>query len=475
MTPAEKWNLLELWERAREGVISPEEQEYLSQRIREDAVARRVLAEAALMEAQFREMEADQAFAPIAVTARTSPARNWHWHLLTAAAAAVVAAGAVWLVTDTPRPVATLAKARACKWGNSALPTLEGALLTPGMLELLEGMATLTFKSGAEVVLEAPVTLEVLSSMECRVRKGTVVAEVPPQAKGFTIHTPETKIVDWGTRFGVSAGEDGKCLVHVIEGLVEVRRQGETRSQELRAGERVDYGGFLAQAVNPDANRDDQPESGRWLPDPIRDLGDGWQAVTTAYGQGRDSWIQSNPSIKVTGKESFLRVKHTSHDLKLDRKAYLAFDLSRFRGKKIAEAEFVIHLEPSDLGFASLVPDASFAVYALTDETQDHWSESEISWRQAPAHEANAPERTTAVAEAARLIGRFTVPQGSTRGSFVVKGEALTEALRQDSNGILTLILCRETDETARNGLAHAFASKENTRNSPPTLRVRLD
>jgi hypothetical protein len=67
------------------------------------------------------------------------------------------------------------------------------------------------------------------------------------------------------------------------------------------------------------------------------------------------------------------------------------------------------------------------------------------------------------------------MPQGTTRGSFSIKGEALASVLRQDSNGIVTLILCRETDETARNGLAHAFSSRENTHNSPPTLRLRLE
>ncbi len=476
MTPTEKWTLLELWERARDGEISEEEQTKLNTLIHTDAKACQWLAVASLMDAQIREMDREQAFPPLSVKAADAPRwRGWSWNLLTSAAAALVAAGAVWLATETPGPVATLAKARSCKWGNSALPTLEGALLPPGMMELLEGMATLKFKSGAEVVLEAPVTLEVLSGMECRVRKGTVVADVPPQAKGFTIHTPETKIVDWGTRFGVSAGEDGKCLVHVIEGLVEVQREGESQTKELRAGERVDYGGFLATAVNPDADRDNQSESGRWLPDPIRDLGDGWQAVTTAFGSGRDSWIQSNASIAVSGKESFLRVKHTSLDPKLDRKAYLAFDLSRFQGKNVADAEFVIHLEPSDLGFASLVPDATFTVYALTDEAQDFWRESEITWENAPAHEANASERRKPVAQQSRLVGEFIIPQGSTRGSYAIRSTALTEVLRHDQNGILTLIICRETDETARNGLAHAFASKENTRNSPPTLRVRLE
>lgn len=477
MKPNEQFQLLELWERARSGEISEAEQAHLNALIRDDAEARTLLAKAALMDAELRHADesffADPAEQPKRTAAQPTM-RPWYWHAVTAAAAAVVALGGVWMMDDAPKPVATLAKARACKWGNSALPTLEGAQLTPGTLELLEGMATLKFASGAEVTLEAPVSMEVVSNMECRVKKGTVVADVPPQAKGFTIHTPETKVVDWGTRFGVSASEDGKCMVHVIEGLVEVQRDGEKGSKELRAGQRVDYGNFLATAVNPDADREDQPESGRWLPDTIRDLGDGWQAVTTAYGEGRDSWIQSNNSIKVTGHESFLRVKHTTYDLKLDRKAYMAFDLSRFRGKQIDDAEFEIHVEPSELGFASLVPDATFAVYALTDESQDAWNEETLRWSSAPAHDDAEEHRITAVASQAKRVGQFIVPQGTTRGAFSLKSPELLEVLRADTNGQVTLIICRETNEMTRNGLAHAFASKENTRNTPPTLRVKV-
>lgn len=475
MKPSEQWSLLEFWERARDGNVSEAEQTQLNALIKEDAEARHWLARAALMDAELS--QADESI--FTETAPDSAVRSGRLdlkrHLVTAAAAAIIAAVAVWLLNASPAPVATLAKARSCKWGNSALPTLEGALLQPGMLELVEGMATLKFKSGAEVVLEAPVSLEVLSSMECRVKKGTVVADVPPQAKGFTIHTPETKVVDWGTRFGISAGEDGKCLVHVIEGLVEVQRKGETKTRELHAGQRVDYGGFLATAVNPDATREDQPEPGRWLPDAIRDLGDGWQAVTTAFGNGKDSWIQSNPTIRITGRESFLRVKHSTHDMKLDRKAYITFDLSRFKGKRIAEAEFMLQVEPSDLGFASLVPDATFAVHALTDEVQDSWSETELTWTHAPAHDDAPEHRTCPISAQSVRVGQFIVPQGTTRGAFTISGEALAKVLREDTNSLVTLILCRETDETARNGLAHAFASKENTRNSPPTLRVKLE
>lgn len=473
MNSAKQWQWLELWERARDGRVTEAEARELNQLILDDPAARRLLAEAAWMDAELRLGGEMPEAAPASHQSAPMKRTRWIGYALTAAAAAVVAAGLVWMTEREPAPVAILAKANGCKWGNSALPTIEGAQLHPGTLELIEGLAKLRFTSGAEVTLEAPVSLEVLNNMECRVRKGTVVADVPPSAKGFAIYTPETKVVDYGTRFGVSASEDGKCLVHVLEGLVEVKRKGEPAVKQLRAGERADYGGWIQRALNPDD--DSQPEPSRWLPGPISDLGDGWQLVTTAFGRGQDSWIQSNPSIKVTGKESFLRIKHTSLDTKLERKIYLAFDLTRFAGKRIVDAEFALHIEPSDLGYASLVPDATFSVYALIDEAQDIWDEAELKWANAPAQSPAAKHDAPPVASQSRLLGKFVVPQGTNRGAFTIKDDALVDFLRADTNGLVTLIVCRDTGETSRNGLAHAFASKENARNTPPLLKVRVE
>lgn len=479
MKPDETWQWLELWERARDHALTEEEHARLNDAIRSNAEVRTLLAEAALLEAELRQSNAGTSASTGDTAAAAHIASKPHSsrlsRIILPMAAAIVSAGAVWLIDREPAPVATLAQASSCKWGNSALPTLEGSGLQPGVLELLDGIAKLKFASGAEVALEAPVTLEVISAMECRVKKGTVVANVPEQAKGFTIHTAETKVVDYGTRFGVSAGEDGKCLVHVIEGLVEVERPGE-KNKALRAGQRVDYGGFVKSASDPDAdNHDDQPEPGRWLPGPINNLGDGWQIITTAFGRGKDSWIQSNPKHRSSGRESYLRIKHSSHDSNLERKVYVAFDLTRFGGKRITDAEFTLHVEPSDLGFASLVPDAVFSVYGLTDEAQDAWSEKDLTWADAPAHSPAPEHHTHPVESQSRKLGQFTVPQGTTRGSFTIKGSPVADFLRTDTNGLVTFIIVRETDEMARNGLAHAFASKENTRNAPPMLKVHIE
>jgi len=54
-----------------------------------------------------------------------------------------------------------------------------------------------------------------------------------------------------------------------------------------------------------------------------------------------------------------------------------------------------------------------------------------------------------------------------------VRGPALAEFVRADTNGLVTLMIVRETGETDPSGLVHAFASKEHPTARPPTLRVR--
>ena len=51
--------------------------------------------------------------------------------------------------------------------------------------------------------------------------------------------------------------------------------------------------------------------------------------------------------------------------------------------------------------------------------------------------------------------------------------EDLADFLAADTNQIATLIICRETNETADSGLVHAFATKENGSRSAPVLRVK--
>jgi hypothetical protein len=216
-----------------------------------------------------------------------------------------------------------------------------------------------------------------------------------------------------------------------------------------------------------------EQEPNRWQPTTILDAGDGWQIVSTAYGRGKDSYIQSSTKSKNFGRDPFFRVKHSSHAPELNRKGYVAFDVSRFNGASFEDAELVLSIEPSDLGFATLVPDSTFAVYGLTDQGQDAWDENGLTWNESPAHDPAQQARHLPAAGKAVLLGHFEIAQGVNRGTRALRGEALVDFLKSDTNGVVTFIICRDTDETTKDGLVHAFATKESGRNTPPLLRVK--
>lgn len=470
MKPADEFRLIELSERYADQRLSAEETAALEAELRHSAEARAFFAKALHQRAEL--CFDDSWHSQSAAEPKPAQQRIWWRHAITAASAACVTFGFVWLQNSRDGSVATLIRAQQCQWAGSSLPTVEGARLKPGMLDLIEGLAVLRFDSGAELVLEAPATVEVLDAMNCKLRRGTLVAEVPPQAKGFSIDTKEAKVIDWGTKFGVSADDDGKYMVRVLEGLVEVEDKNVPGSKKLEKGQGVDRG-WSRSLLQPAAG--ETPEPSRWQPATVIDSGDGWQAITTAFGRGKDSYIQAGTKpTPEFGKHPFLRVKWTTGKPELNRKGYLAFDLSQFAGKQIEDAELVLTIEPSELGFASFVPDSTFAVYGVTVENQDAWAENDLSWQNAPAHDPSQTTFNEPVAAQVKLLGRFEVAQGINRGTRKLRGKDLVDFLASDTNQIATLIICRETNETADSGLVHAFATKENSARSAPMLRVKV-
>lgn len=476
---ATRWRILELTERALDGRLSGEEREQLEQALRADAGLRKLVARALHQHAELSfdaglvKRLAEEGEAPEIAPSRPRPMRPLVAALITLAAVAVVFAGVMLLypqAASAHRTVAAVTKSRQCKWAGSTLPTAEGSRVGIGTLELIEGMATLKFDSGAEVVMEAPATVDILSAMACRLVRGTLVAEVPPSAKGFLVDTKEAKVIDYGTRFGVSTGEDGKYMVQVLEGHVEVNEKAVGESKQLYRGDRVDRG-WTRSRLNPVTP---EREPSRWQPDTILRAGDGWQAISTAFGRGKDSYIQGNAKAHNFGRDAFFRVKRCDLQPDLNRKGYVCFDVSKFKGRELEDAEFTLHIEPSDLGFATLVPDSSFAIYGLSDEREDTWEEDGLTWLAAPAHDPQQVARNVPVASKVKLLGRFQIPQGMTRGTRSVRSQELTDFLKSDTNGLVTFIICRETDETASGGLVHAFATKESGNNTPPMLRVKM-
>ncbi len=471
--PNQRFRFFELCEKARDTGLTDPERGELEQLAQAHPVLLDQLSASLVMDAELRHdsrLVRDLAAAvPPPVVVRR-PVALW----FTAAAACLMLGLLVAQHLHPDKPggplrIATLVKATGCKWAASTLPTAEGSRVSAGTYELVEGLATLKFDSGAEVVLEAPATLELIDAMNCRLRRGTLVSDVPPQAIGFTVDTAKARVVDYGTRFGVSAGANGEYTVQVLTGRVEVEDRTEAAVHNLTTGQNLDRG-LLMQKVNPQST---PGEPNRWQPDRILNDGDGWQLLSTGYGRGKDSYIESSEQDKTFGRDAFFRVKHTTIQPHLNRKGYVSFDLSRFSGRGFENAEFTLAIDPSDLGFATLVPDSTFNVFGLTDEAGDTWDETTLTARNAPAHDPASADRSLPVPDKTRLLGSFTIAQGVNRGNCTLRGPALVEFLNADTNGIVTFIVCRETDETARSGLVHAFATKESGSNTPPLLRVK--
>ncbi len=469
-----RFRFVELAEKARNEALSVDELGEFNALATSDPDLLDVLAESLLIDATLRHdtrmvRDLQAHLPPTIATARSRP-------LITSilAVAACLMLGLLLFhhfqkLPPGPTAIATLVKANGCKWASSTLPTAQGSRVGAGTYELVEGLATIRFDSGAEVVLEAPSSLELIDTMNCRLISGTLVSDVPPSAIGFTVETLKARVVDFGTRFGVSTSEDGKYMVQVLSGEVEVEDHTEAKLHKLTAGQNIDRGLF-AQKRNP---LTPAAEPSLWQPDRIVNDGDGWQMISTAYGRGKDSFIETSGNPQSYGKQAIFRVKRSSIQPHLNRKAYLGFDISGFQGKGFEKAELILAIEPSDLGFATLVPDSRFLVYGLTDESGDSWDESGMNSAGAPANDADRTDLHLPDPDKTILLGNFGIAQGVSRGNRTVGGQALVDFLNADTNGIVTLIICRETDETAKGGLVHAFATKENGSSTPPLLRLK--
>jgi hypothetical protein len=458
--------------RALEGLLPEDHWRQLQADIVRDAALRQAYVEQAWLHASLR-AQGDQLVAWLQTTTPGESAleptaeplvqrpRRWPQ----AAAAAVVAACVtlavclLWLPASGGQPtVAMLIQADNCQWTGSDLPTAVGSQLTAGTLALVEGIATLKFDSGATITIEAPTTLVISDAMHCRLVEGTVTAEVPQSAHGFTIDTPDIKVVDLGTRFGVTAGSTGNSQVRVFEGEVEIGGLKDGRSKRLTEGKGLHVG---SSTVTPGQ----EPTRAQ----PVQEEG-GWTAISTSFGRGKDSYVRRGDHDARLGDHPLVIVKHSDIPASRnnERRAIVTFDVSQAAAASVKEAQIVLDPEPSGFGFSALVPDSRFAVYGLTDESLDQWDEHAPLWDSLPGCNDDGP-----LPDKAQRLAEFWIPRGGSGDSLVVYGDLLADFIRRDTNGLVNFLIIRETGETEPSGVAHGFAAKEHPTARPPTLRLK--
>lgn len=116
-----------------------------------------------------------------------------------------------------------------------------GESIEAGRLTVERGVVRLDFANGATIAVEGPAKVEVVNEMRVVLLRGVVTATIEESSIGFVVDTDTAHIVDLGTAFGVSVGDDGTTDVCVFEGEVEVTRNGSTSSQPslVREGQAV--------------------------------------------------------------------------------------------------------------------------------------------------------------------------------------------------------------------------------------------
>lgn len=463
--------LIALCDRLCDGSLTPVERERLEALVLGDATLRRLYVEKLQLHAQLTQNSARFSDASLPTVLRSvapslapTPrrfvaARIWN----AVAAALLVAVGIAWLTTGRSDDLAILQEVRNARWANSTLPTEPGSALSPGRLHLIEGLARLRFHNGAEVTIEGPAELELISRQLCRLQSGSLVAHVPEAARGFTVLTKEATLIDHGTDFGISTDRDGRASVLVMQGEVELRHATGGPALHLLTQQMTT---ITSEGLQPATSLSGEPGSQR----PAAPASAFTQELTTANGQGTAAYV-SSPGTDKHFSDTLLLLKNQPHDRGFQRKAILRFDLSTITvPASFTAAQLTLQFEATGYGFATLGGDARFVVHAVTDDSQDAWTPASLTWATMPAFHDNAGHVDET--KATRL-GEFTMPRGVLRGAMTIDGAALVERIRNDANRQLTLIVVRENPLETAAGVVHGFAGNHHPTLAPPTLRLR--
>lgn len=135
-------------------------------------------------------------------------------------------------LTDIPNTtsqagVAEVTQTAALRFAEGAPFLKVGSPIETGQeYAISEGQVQFKFTNGAEVILTGPAVFEAAGAEHLAVRYGSCSVYAPEGAEGFTVETPLSNVVDFGTRFSVNVTETGNTDVQVIEGETDVRPIG---------------------------------------------------------------------------------------------------------------------------------------------------------------------------------------------------------------------------------------------------------
>lgn len=231
------------------GTITVDEHQSLQQRLRSDAAARALFRERIDLEASLRTWATELDSPPLVSVPETRRQRTTvetgnkkysrRWLVgISAVAACLILLGVFWSLrpasrseqlasqppttinAESPRPteaVGQVIESSDCVWTTRPAMSSQGFAL--GKVRLASGSAEFRFDSGTNVILDGPSELQIESADSARLLAGNVFVYVTEVSHGFTLLTPEARILDEGTQYAVSLDADA-TEVHVFDGSV---------------------------------------------------------------------------------------------------------------------------------------------------------------------------------------------------------------------------------------------------------------
>ena len=457
MNEKEKYLISELFEKQVGGRLSQEEADQLEKLILGNEEAEEFYFDLSLQNAGLEDNKINLAGSETQKLIKVKPS-PLPIIRIAVAAALVLGLSLGYLLQKKGSPeIATLTDVNHCKWSEGTLPTAKDSKLTPGTLRLEEGVASIRFSSGVKMQLAAPVHIELISDMKCIVHKGTVMADVPENAKGFTIDTPTAKVIDHGTRFLVSHSPNKPSYVEVLEGEVEVSGNKMTDSQMLTTGQRVLVKEKELNSLKADELYEDKKEK--------KEAASKTVTLFSSQGQGKEYEVIRVNRKQVHYNPEIIMLKNS--ECGWARKGYVRFDLNGINLKDLNSVSLNLNMVETGVGFACFVDDSTFDIYGLNDGSSDNWKNSDMKWETAPGtmEYAGGMNKSKTV-----LLGSFDLPKGIYSKKVTLNSEAIKNFILKDKNKLLTFVIVRRNKELERHGLAHGFASSQNPKYLPPRL-----
>ena len=366
-----------------------------------------------------------------------------------AATAVAMMAGMISMQVAKPKTIADLVSAENASW-ESSLPTEPGSPLSKGYMKLTEGIGTIRFRSGAEIMLEAPAKLTMKSAMKAKLFAGAAVMNVPESAIGFELETPQGRVIDHGTSFAVNVTNgDNQSDFEVIEGEISVYLPStgeEVRLKELESASIIDETLSVHEGALPEKDA---------AVTPARTLRIGTKGRShSVIRANKEKWL--HPDL--------LTVKRKREPIPHERRSFFAFDISGINWEQVDTARIRLNQVPSGIGFATRLPKISFVgLYGLTNSAKSEWDQ-DSTWETGPSMEDGVK------------LGALEIPRSEQRGSRILENDTLLEFLKAHKEGTVTFIIEREVSpiDGSVPSLVHAFASDLHPEVSGPALEITL-